>query len=82
MGHSRQPCINISDCVSKILLDSDLVMPLIRNKVDEKNVCRGFLRGHCKFGKRCRYKHINPDMQQVGLHGGQILLRSGPSMIS
>ena len=56
-------------------------MPLIRNKVDEKNVCRGFLRGHCKFGKRCRYKHINPDKQQVGLQGRPILLRNCPVIV-
>ena len=40
--------------------------PSQRNKsaTDEKNVCRFFLRGHCKFGKRCRQKHINPDKQK------------------
>ena len=50
--------------------------PSQRNKAatDEKNVCRFFLRGHCKFGKRCRQKHINPDKQQVC--GRYVLIKS------
>jgi hypothetical protein len=34
-------------------------------RTDEKNVCRFHLRGHCKFGKRCKQKHINPEKQQM-----------------
>ncbi len=34
-------------------------------KADEKNVCKFFLRGHCKFGRKCRQKHIQPEKAQV-----------------
>ena len=36
-----------------------------KKAADEKNVCRFFLRGHCKFGKKCRQRHVNPDKLQV-----------------
>ena len=29
------------------------------------NVCQWFLRGHCKFGKRCYKKHVTPDKDYV-----------------
>ena len=28
---------------------------------NEKKVCKFFSAGHCKFGKRCREKHVQPD---------------------
>ena len=30
----------------------------------DKNVCQFFLRGHCKFGKRCYKKHVSPEKIQ------------------
>ena len=32
---------------------------------DMKNVCQFFLRGHCKFGRKCFQKHIQPEKAQV-----------------
>ena len=31
----------------------------------DANVCQWFLRGHCKFGKRCYKKHVMPDKDYV-----------------
>ena len=31
----------------------------------DPNVCQWFLRGHCKFGKRCYKKHATPDKDYV-----------------
>ena len=31
----------------------------------DPNVCQWFLRGHCKFGKRCYKKHATPDKDHV-----------------
>lgn len=31
----------------------------------DPNVCQFFLRGHCKFGKRCYRKHVTPDKDEI-----------------
>ncbi|KAL4238484.1 ATP-dependent RNA helicase [Mactra antiquata] len=33
--------------------------------VDNRDVCRFYLRGFCKFGKRCRLKHSNPNAEST-----------------
>ena len=31
----------------------------------DPNVCQWFLRGHCRFGKKCYKKHVTPDKDQI-----------------
>jgi len=52
--------INIREIIKMLLLEEEEFEVKKNVKVMKKNVCNNFKRyGNCKFGKKCKYKHVN-----------------------